>query len=221
MFDLVLLFVLLLTVLVGVLRGAIKEVFGAAVVVISVITTYHQGGVFLELFDVDPGPIVTPLSGISVFITSFVVLSLVSSWIIYLLSPVRLGPVDRMLGALLGALRGIVYCYFLFAFLNIFYYGLNGNDIKDDTEESRYYLPEWLKVARSYNVLNYFDSAFNSVVPEEVFVSLRGYSATLRDDVGEVQESDDRMFVEGMLNSLLDEKEEVKSPKKSRRTTTK
>ncbi|QHD65448.1 CvpA family protein [Neorickettsia findlayensis] len=206
MFDLVLLFVFLLTVLVGVLRGAIKEVFSAAVIIISVMFTYHNANVFLELFDVKPGPIVAPLSGVSVFITSFVILGLINGWVMYLIAPVRLGPADRVLGGFFGVLRGIAYCYLLFAMLNVFYYALNGDEIEDSSREPGYYLPIWLKSAKSFSALNYLDSAVNSVIPDEVFVSLRTYSATFHNNSPESSRSDERVFLPGLLDSLLDEK---------------
>ncbi|ABD46163.1 CvpA family protein [Neorickettsia sennetsu] len=208
MFDLVLLFTFLLTILVGVLRGAIKEVFSAAVVVISVMVTYHNADIFLELFDVKPGPIVVPLSGVSVFITSFVILSLVNSWILYLISPVRLGPADRVLGGVFGVLRGIAYCYLLFAVLNIFYYALNGDEIGNSSREPGYYLPIWLKNAKSFSTLNYLDNAVNSLIPDEVFASLRTYSATFSNDSTELSRSDEKAFLPGLLDSLLDERAE-------------
>ncbi|ACT69775.1 CvpA family protein [Neorickettsia risticii] len=213
MFDLVLLFIFLLTILVGVLRGAIKEVFGAAVVIISVMVTYHNADIFLELFDVKPGPIVVPLSGISVFITSFVILGLINGWILYLISPVRLGPADRVLGGFFGVLRGIAYCYLLFAVLNIFYYALNGDEIGNSSREAGYYLPTWLKNAKSFSALNYLDSAVNSLIPDEVFASLRTYSATFSNGTTELSRSEEKVFLPGLLDSLLDEKAEFNEKK--------
>ncbi|AHX11726.1 colicin V production family protein [Neorickettsia helminthoeca str. Oregon] len=173
------------------LRGSIKEIFSAAVIVISAMITYHNGNIFLEFFNVSSGPVVTPLSWIALFIISVVVLGLLNSWIMYLVSPIRLGPTDRVLGLLCGALRGVVYCYLIFAVLNIFYYSLNGDEEKDLEQKPGYYLPTWLKSAKAYSTLSYLDSSLNAAIPGEVFASLRSYSKTFKDDWKFTEEGSD------------------------------
>jgi membrane protein required for colicin V production len=109
LFDYVALGILGLSVVIGLLRGAVREVLALASWVVAFIVA--------RAFVADAAPLLphavsspamrTALAFIALFIVTLILVSLASVLLSTLLKKIGLGPLDRLLGALLGLLRGI------------------------------------------------------------------------------------------------------------------
>lgn len=177
MFDFILLFIVVLSVLLGILRGAIKEIFNLFALVLSILITLHHYDLFLILFQVERGPAVNIISAIGVFVVSFIIIMLINAWIVYSLTPIRLNIPDRFLGAFIGCAKGIFFGYALFVFINVFYYALyyNAEDQKKNKDDLYYYLPHWVKDSSAYSALIYLDENVNRAVPESVNENIKEF----------------------------------------------
>lgn len=106
--DIVIIVALLLSVLIGVMRGFVREVFSLITWIASFWLAYQFSGQFAHLFEpyVKDDMLRVWAAFLGVFIVSLLALSLVSLIIRSLLSVVGVGGIDRSLGAVFGAVRG-------------------------------------------------------------------------------------------------------------------
>ena len=108
--DLILILILFLSILFGILKGFIRELFSLAFFIIGVVLSF--------LFYYEVGELFLPqlknreVSNFAGFITIFVVVSIVGSLVTYLIKKLfTLGPlknIDMILGGVFGLLRGIL-----------------------------------------------------------------------------------------------------------------
>ena len=173
MLDFTFLFILLFATLLGFFRGFVKEFFGFCCLLASVFLAFYHYDLFLNLFEINHGPVVSVVSGVAVFIVCMILSLLFNGWFMYALKPIRLGMFDRSFGVLFGAFKGIFFCYLVFAVLNVFYYSLTSNQDLAKQSERDFYLPNWIKSTRSYNALSYIDDFFNYLLPVDYCKKIR------------------------------------------------
>lgn len=108
--DIILVIILFLSILFGILKGFIRELFSLAFFIIAVVLSflfYHEvGGIFM------PSLKNRDVSNFAGFITIFVLVLILGAVVTYLVKKVfTIGPlktIDMILGGLFGLLRGIL-----------------------------------------------------------------------------------------------------------------
>jgi membrane protein required for colicin V production len=108
--DVAFLVIISISILLGVLKGFIRELFSLAFFLIAVILSflfYHEVGTFYLKFIKN-----RDISNFTGFITIFIIVIIVGSVVTYLIKKIfTLGPlksVDRILGGLFGLVRGVL-----------------------------------------------------------------------------------------------------------------
>jgi len=108
--DIVIIAIVLISLLIGLFRGFIREVLSLLSWVVSLWIAYTYatlGAVYLEPYiDQPPLRVVAAFAGI--FIVALILISIVSYLVYRLLSITGISGVDRSLGTLFGVVRGIV-----------------------------------------------------------------------------------------------------------------
>ncbi len=98
-----------ISMLLGLMRGAVKEVFSLASWVIAFIVAKIFSVQFARVFEsaVANSSLRLLTAFIILFILTLIVMSLISLLIATAIKKIGLGPLDRLLGTFLGLLRGI------------------------------------------------------------------------------------------------------------------
>lgn len=108
--DLVILAVILLSALIGFMRGFVREVLGIGAWVLAAfvaVTWFHPAQQLARRY-IDNPDIADPVAFVVLFLLVLIVLSIVAGWIGRLARASPLGGVDRSLGVLFGLVRGFV-----------------------------------------------------------------------------------------------------------------
>ena len=179
MLDIAVIGIILLSVVVGVFRGFIKEVFGLCGICVSILLTMRYHGYFSELYNqyVISEVIAGILSTITVFILITVVIIIINGWIMHLLSSARCSVIDRFGGLLIGFMKGIVFSYFLFFIIETSCYALLPKSEKEDADV----LPAWFTDSYYYNVFYVFSTYIDEVVPESTHEKMKEVESVMQD----------------------------------------
>jgi len=107
--DIILLAILIITFILGIMKGLIRQIIGIAAVIIGLILAVYNYPYVSEFYmDLVSNKVVSQLLG---FFTVFIAVLLVGWLISYLLSKLMIGPlkfVNHVLGGVLGLLKGIL-----------------------------------------------------------------------------------------------------------------
>lgn len=174
MLDFIVLIIIALFILIGVLRGFLKEVFGLAGFIVAILITVYNYNILIKIFNIEHNLLVfNIISTVCVFLISMLLMTLLKTWILYALSPIRLGFLDRFLGFFTGALKGMIIAYLLLVIINMYYYAIYYDNYKRYAETD-YYLPMWMKGAISYS---YFylplEAKLNYWIPHKTYIRLQ------------------------------------------------
>lgn len=109
-FDFVFLGLLLLSVLLGIWRGLLSEMFGLLGWIVAVAVSWQMAAPVARLLDglIETPWLRWPLAFIFVFVILLVLLAICRGLLKSLLTASGLAPVDRMLGGCFGALRAVL-----------------------------------------------------------------------------------------------------------------
>jgi membrane protein required for colicin V production len=110
LFDYVVIAIVGLSLIIGVMRGAVKEVFSLASWIVAFIVAKTMSVAVAGIME---SMIANPtlrllVAFIGLFIVALIVMSLISMAINSLIKKIGLGPLDRVLGLLIGLVRGVV-----------------------------------------------------------------------------------------------------------------
>ena len=177
MLDLAVIGIILLSVIIGVLRGFIKEVFGLASIFMSVLLTVRYRDCFTDLYSqyITSEIIAGILSAITVFIFITITAIIINGWVMSILSSARCSVVDRFGGLLIGLVKGVVFSYILFFIIQTSCYALLPA-AKEDEEV----LPNWFLGSYYYNVFYIFNAYIDEVVPESTHDKIKELESTLQ-----------------------------------------
>lgn len=180
--DIAVVLVVLLLMVLGFIRGFIKEMLGLAGLAISVGVTIARHDHFFDMFStrVYSEVLAGLLSGGTVFILAITCAILVGSVVVRLLEPLRHSVLDKTAGSFVGIAKGLVIAYFLFFAMETLLYvfaphpkGLNG----DNDGEERIELPSWFVDTYSYGIFSvaseYMGGTLSDGVYEQITVMAR------------------------------------------------
>ena len=147
--------IVLFLVVLGFIRGFIKEAFGIAGLMASIGITVMFHDYFFDMYSsrVQSDALAGVLSGGTVFVGSMTSVILVNSAIMRVLSSLRHGVLDKTAGAIVGFAKGLVVSYFMFFAVETFLYVFAPHS-KDSEDRLEVSLPNWFVNTYSYNVFS-------------------------------------------------------------------
>lgn len=155
------------------MRGFIKELCALMLLLLSVFLTINHYDFFTINYSkyFNSQATINILSTISVFIVLNIIFMIVNNWIMYILSPIRLGLIDRISGMFIGILKGTLLSYALFFTVNLYchvaYY-------KQEIEEKQEVLPDWIISSYSYQIVfSTADDIIDTYVPESLISKIK------------------------------------------------
>lgn len=153
--DLGLLVVVFISALLAMLRGFTREVLAiaswsaaavAAIYLYPLVLPYVKPHISKEVFQL-------AISAALVFFVVLIIASLITARISDLILDSKVGPLDRSLGFVFGAARGLLLCVIAFVFFNWL--------VPEKTQ------PEWVKSARMKRILQATGDQLMAMLPED------------------------------------------------------
>lgn len=175
-FDSLIIFIIVLCVIISITRGFIKELCALMFLLLSVFLTASYYDFFIINYSKYFDSKVTQniLSTISVLTILNLTFMTMNNWLMYILSPIRLGLMDRVTGIFVGALRGILLSYVLFFAVHLYchtVYDKKEGESKIDAEDI---LPNWIINSHSYQALFVTtEEVINMYVPESLILKIK------------------------------------------------
>lgn len=169
LFDSLVIFIVVLCTIISVMRGFIKEICALMLLLLSIFLTVNHYDFFTVNYSkyLDSKVTISILSAVSVFIILNLMFMIINNWIMYILSPIRLGFMDRATGMFLGALKGIMFSYVLFFAVYLYCH------ITSDEDKTKEVLPIWIINSHSYQVLfSTAEDTIDTYVPEQLILKI-------------------------------------------------
>ncbi len=181
LFDSLTIFIVVLCVIISVTRGFIKELCALMFLFLSVFLTANHYDFFIPNYSkyFDSKVILNILSTISVFIILNLMFMIINNWLMYILSPIRLGFIDRVTGIFLGVLKGILLSYVLFFAVYLYCYTVYDKKEYGKKEEcseikAEDILPNWIINSHSYQALFVTaEEIIDMYVPESLILKIK------------------------------------------------
>lgn len=177
LFDSLIIFIIVLCVIISVTRGFIKELCALMLLLLSVFLTANHYDFFIINYSkyFDSKVMLNVLSAVSVFIIFNLIFMIINNWLMYILSPIRLGFIDRVTGIFPGVLRGLLLSYVLFFAVHLYCHTAYGEkDEQSSKIESEDVLPTWIVHSHSYQTLfATMDDVINVYVPESLILKMK------------------------------------------------
>lgn len=175
-FDSLIIFIIVLCVIISITRGFIKELCALMFLLLSVFLTANYYDFFIINYSKYFDSKVTQniLSTISVFIILNLTFMTMNNWLMYILSPIRLGLMDRVTGMFVGALRGILLSYVLFFAVHLYCHTVYDKKEGESKIEAEDILPNWIINSHSYQALFVTtEEVINMYVPESLILKIK------------------------------------------------
>ncbi|WP_341813590.1 CvpA family protein [Wolbachia endosymbiont (group B) of Germaria angustata] len=175
-FDSLIIFIIVLCVIISITRGFIKELCALMFLLLSVFLTANYYDFFIINYSnyFDSKVTQNILSTISVFIILNLTFMTMNNWLMYILSPIRLGLMDRVTGIFVGALRGILLSYVLFFAVHLYCHTVYVKQEGESKVEAEDILPNWIINSHSYQALFVTtEEVINMYVPESLILKIK------------------------------------------------
>ncbi len=92
----------------------------------------------------------------------------------YILSPIRLGFIDRVTGIFLGVFRGVLLSYVLFFAVHLYCYTVYDKKEEQSKIEAEDVLPNWIINSHSYQALFVkIEDVIDMYVPESLILKIK------------------------------------------------
>ncbi len=195
MFDIIVIFVVILCVFVSFMRGALKELFGLMGMFLSILLTINHFDFFktnyMSMKYIESEFVANILSTISVFVIITTAIVIVNSWIMYVLSPIRLGVVDRLSGIFIGVLKGILFSSILFFIIEIYYFTFYTKNESENSDVENI-LPDWLTDSHSYPLFYTIENNLNKYIPQPLYDKVKKLGHNLNDIVSKKLQNEEK-----------------------------
>lgn len=178
LFDIVIITIIIVSSILGLHSGLIKLCINFLSFVLSIIVVYFLYPYAVEIIaeHVNNEAVVTIFSGIISLIISLIICTFLSSKFLLLISAIRGGIVDKVLGLIAGCARGILICVIIF-FIKIVFFsgsylkGQNLNEVIKYTNNDKY--PKWLKKSLTLPYLESINKGIIIIIPEDFLESIK------------------------------------------------
>ncbi|MGL9717492.1 MAG: CvpA family protein [Wolbachia sp.] len=184
LFDCIIIFIIVLCIIISVTRGFIKELCALMFLFLSVFLTANHYDFFTINYSKYFGSKAAQniLSTISVFIILNLIFMIVNNWLMYILSPIRLGLIDRVTGICIGALRGILLSYVLFFAVHLYCYTVYDKKEEQSKVGAEDILPNWIVSSHSYQALFLtVEDIVDMYVPESLILKIKEIGKEMTD----------------------------------------
>lgn len=184
LFDCLIIFIIVLCVAISATRGFIKELCALMFLFLSVFLTANHYNFFAINYSkyFDSKATQNIFSTISVLIILNLIFMIVNNWLMYILSPIRLGLIDRVTGILVGMLKGILLSYVLFFAVHLYCctaYDKKEGESKIEVEDI---LPNWIINSHSYQALfTSIEDIIDMYVPESLILKIKEIGKEMTD----------------------------------------
>ncbi|WP_168464850.1 CvpA family protein [Wolbachia endosymbiont of Ctenocephalides felis wCfeT] len=185
LFDCLIIFIIILCIVISATRGFIKELCALMFLFLSVFLTVDYYDFFIVNYSKYFSSTITLniLSTISVFIILNLIFMIINNWLMYILSPIRLGFIDRATGIFLGAFRGVLLSYVLFFAVHLYCHTIYEKKEEQTKVEAVDVLPSWIINSHSYQTLFVeVEGVIDMYIPESLILKIK--------DIGKEQEVD-------------------------------
>lgn len=190
-FDILILAMLSISSLLGVYRGMIHitvNLLGFVASIVAAIFLYSYVRILFSAY-VDNELVTTIASALTAYIISLIIFTIITSKVTLLFGNTSKGVLDRILGLVLGVLRGGVFSLVLFAIIAIFTAGTysdaeKSEDVVQNLSIDKY--PEWLKESTTTIYLEKALKASMFLVPEQTWQSIKMPTKHKEEDIIEV-----------------------------------
>jgi membrane protein required for colicin V production len=176
LFDILIIFIIVLCVIISITRGFIKELCALMFLFLSVFLTANHYDFFTINYSkyFDSKITINVLSAISVFIMLNIVFIVINNWIMYILSPIRLGLIDRITGIPLGVFKGMLLSYVLFFSVHLYCHIAYEKPEEQSKIEPEEVLPTWIVNSQSYQILfSAAEDVINAYIPESLILKIK------------------------------------------------
>lgn len=176
LFDCLIIFIIMLCVVISVTRGFIKELFAIFFLFLSIFLTVNHYDFFSVNYNkyFSSELTINIFSTISVFIVLSLIFMIVNNWLMYILSPIRLGLVDRLTGMFLGAIKGIGFSFLVFFAIHLYYSTARGELNEEEEYRSENIIPELIVNSYSYQILfSNIECTIDTYIPESLILKIK------------------------------------------------
>ncbi|WP_395463245.1 CvpA family protein [Wolbachia endosymbiont of Cantharis cryptica] len=176
LFDSLIIFIVVLCVIISLTRGFIKELCALMFLFLSVFLTANHYDFFTINYSkyFDSKATQNILSTISVLIILNLIFMIINNWLMYILSPIRLGLIDRVTGIFIGVLRGILFSYVLFFAVHLYCYTVYDKKEEQSKIEAEDILPNWIINSHSYQTLFVtIEDIVDMYIPESLILRIK------------------------------------------------
>ncbi|MGL9732441.1 MAG: CvpA family protein [Wolbachia sp.] len=176
LFDCIIIFIIVVYVIISIARGFIKELCTLMFLFLSVFLTANHYDFFAINYNkyFDSKATQNIFSTISVFITLNIIFMIVNNWLMYILSPIRLGLIDRVTGIFVGAFKGVLLSYVLFFAVHLYCYTAYDKKEEQSKIEVENILPNWIINSHSYQALFLIiEDIVDMYIPESLILKIK------------------------------------------------
>ncbi|APR98484.1 CvpA family protein [Wolbachia endosymbiont of Folsomia candida] len=176
LFDCLIIFIIVLCIIISVTRGFVKELCALMFLFLSVFLTANHYDFFTINYSkyFDSKVTLNILSAVSVLIILNLIFIIINNWLMYILSPIRLGFIDRITGIFLGIFRGILLSYVLFFAVHLYCYTVYDKKEEQSKIEAEDILPNWIINSNSYQALFVkIEDVIDMYIPESLILKIK------------------------------------------------
>ncbi|WP_339048243.1 CvpA family protein [Candidatus Mesenet endosymbiont of Phosphuga atrata] len=186
MFDVIVIFVIILCIFVAFMRGGLKELFGLVGMFLSVILTINHFDFFkmnyMNTKYIESELVANILSTISICAIITIAIIIVNNWIMYVLNPIRLGVTDRLSGIFVGVLKGIIFSSIIFFAIEVYCFTFYTKS-ENEGSSAEDVLPGWLTDSHFYPMFHVIENSLNTYVPQSIHSKIEKLGSNLKDAV--------------------------------------
>ncbi|CCF78010.1 hypothetical protein wOo_01980 [Wolbachia endosymbiont of Onchocerca ochengi] len=184
LFDCLIIFIIILCITISITRGFIKELCALIFLSSSIFLTINHYDFFTINYSkyFDSKAIQNILSIVSVFIILNFIFMVINNWLMYILSPIRLGLIDRVTGICIGTLRGILLSHILFFVVHLYCYIAYDKKEEKSKIETEEILPNWIIRSHSYQALFVtIENIVDMYIPESLILKIKEIGEEMTD----------------------------------------
>ena len=179
MLDIITLLIFILTLTLAFVRGFIKEIFGLCGIILSFALTYYNYNFFSGVIGIKSQLVANLVSSFMMYMVVIISITIINSGIMYVLRPIRLGATDRILGLMIGVIKGLIFSFAFFLIVKLLYYTFS---TEVDNKEEEKILPQWVMQSKVYAPFHYMEENLDQVLPQYIYNNIKEFGNKLNEE---------------------------------------